>query len=90
MQGKWMSTSDLARLIEDVFPASQTTVREYCEDGRIPPKFAKRPGGRDRGHWKIAWRGLGYILKTVFELDEDDIAEVRRKAPANFRMVVAA
>lgn len=90
---KWMSTGDLARLIEDHFPADEAKVRELCEEGAFG-RYAKRltrkaEGGEIKacGHWRIAERALLWILRDVFQLDEQEIAEVRAKEPKrNFKV----
>ncbi len=82
---KWVSTSQLASMVEDYYPATPAEIREYCEEGTIPSKFAKRRKDRERGHWKIAVRGIRWILQQVFSLDDEEIAEVESKTTVNFK-----
>lgn len=86
---KWLKTSELAALIEDHFELNTQQIREMCESGIIPPRFAKRPPGKERGHWKIAVKGLRFILEKVLELEPEEVAEVAKKAPVNFRRAAA-
>lgn len=87
---KWMSTADFAQLIEDHFPATAKTVRELCEEGEIPPRFAKKGIGKERGHWKIAVKGIRFILESVLSLEPEEISEVQAKSPVNFSRSRAA
>jgi hypothetical protein len=92
-----MSTSDFAQLIEDHFPATAKMVREWCEDGTIPKRFAKRPplppganSDNMQRHWRIAVRGVRHILETILEMEPDEVAEVLAKKPKlNFSQVAA-
>ncbi len=88
---KWLSTGDFARLIEDHFPATAQSIREMCEEGVIPSSLAKRAPKRDGlGHWKIAVKGIRFILEKILELEPDEIREVQAKAPINFNRERAA
>lgn len=86
---KWLSTSELAQLIEDHSPVNAQDLREYCEAGTIPPKLAKRKPGRERGHWFLHIKGIRFLLEKVLDLDAEEIAEVQAKAPINFNERVA-
>lgn len=95
---KWITPRDLVDLVEDVFPATESSIREFCEEGTIPPRFAKRskmrlaPDGtfEATGHWRIATRGLRWILLTVLQLAPDELQEVQAKAPRlNFKVMAA-
>ncbi len=87
---KWVTISQLASMVEDYYPATPVEIREYCEEGTIPSKFAKRRKDRERGHWKIAARGIRWILEQVFSLDAEEIAEVESKSTVNFKRSKAA
>ena len=86
---KWFATSELAQLIEDHSPVNAQDLREYCEDGTIPSKLAKRKPGRERGHWFFSLKGVRFLLEKVLELDAEEIAEVQAKASINFNQRVA-
>ncbi len=77
---KWLTTKEFARLLDDVYPASEVKVREWCEAGIISPDYAKRSiSPQERGRWRIATKGLQKILSEVFELSDSEIQEVRSK-----------
>lgn len=89
MQPKWLSTSDFASMVEDHFPATPTIIRELCESGEIPAIYAKRIPGRERGHWRIAVKGIRHILIEILKLEPQEVAEVKAKAPINFNLLAA-
>jgi hypothetical protein len=77
---KWLSTRDFSRLLEDHYPASEVKVREWCEEGLIPPEYAKRSiSPKERGRWRIAAKGLTLILGQILGLSPSEIAEVQGK-----------
>lgn len=85
MRAKWLTTREFARLIEDYYPASAQKIRELCESGQIPPRYAKRPPGRIRSQWRISVRGLRWILSEVFDLSPGEVQEVAENSPLNFK-----
>jgi hypothetical protein len=78
----WISTAGLAQLIDEYAPVNAADIRELCESGAIPAKYAKRKPGRERGHWFLNAKGALFILKDLLELESQEVNEITIKLAA--------
>lgn len=77
---QWLTTSDFVLLLKEHYPISKSKVREWCEEGLIPPEFAKRSiSSKERGHWRISSKGLLQILDKILQLSPQEIDEIQSK-----------
>lgn len=77
---QWLSTRDVACLIQEYYPANEVKVREWCESGHIPPEFVKRSiSPKGRGRWWIASRGLDTILQNLLLLSPQERHAIHAK-----------
>ena len=86
----WYSPKDIAKLTCEHFPVTDRKIREWCEAGDIPPTIAKRDKTKAQAPWAIKVTGLVWIMKTLMELTDTEIQEVKAKANLNFNVLHAA
>jgi len=86
----WISIRDFTLLVGQHYPVSAVSVREWCEEGLIPKKFAKRRPGDTNKKWYISTLGVKYILENIMELDYEEVCEVQAKSPVNFNVLNVA
>jgi hypothetical protein len=78
----WISTGGLAQLIDEYAPVKAADIRELCESGTIPPKYAKRKPGRERGHWYLNPQGALLALEDLLGLNHQQVNEITIKLAA--------
>ncbi len=72
----FISTRELAQVLDNYFPANEQMIREWCEGGDIPPKIAKRNPAKKRAQWFIKVAGLPSFLQDLLQLEPEEIEAV--------------
>ena len=82
-----ISTSDFTKAISKYFPARESMVRDWCEEGLLK---ARRNPAAIRGHWMIASEGIRSFLLNKLEFNPIEVEEVEKNLGINFTQIKLA